>query len=130
MRFEIYIRVEGQNFDPAIFDSSLPAGLRGTVIERKNLRNDRHGVMRLLWKSPHKMASSFPENDLISLLDEFRDDLLNQRATNPKINITAQLVLRYSANDDPPGYYFSKDLIKRLAELEGDLDIDAIVDSR
>lgn len=128
MRFETYLRVEGVAFEPAVFDSSLPAGLRGRVVERKHVRSSPDRPMRLYWESRRVVASASPEDGLAALLAELHDALRARRALDPTIKISAQVVMRYSHESEPIGYYFSREIVGQLAELGGDLDIDAALD--
>jgi len=129
MKFNIYVRVEGSFFDPEKFNARLPIDLRGEVYERKHMRQ-RDGCHEMrYWRSRVVEVESEPERALTETLNAHKlfltADFLGGIA-----KVSAQMVFLQSEGDDARGVFICSDLVRLLAELNADLDVDVVHDLR
>lgn len=125
MRFTVYVRIEGENFDPHGFNQSLASERQGEV----GIRRGARGVARPLayWRSPCLQTDRLPEEAVEVLLRRYEAELLDAKE-KVGASVSVQVVNYYRDGDTPSGFYFSRALVQLLTRLDADLDIDAAID--
>lgn len=126
MKFKISLMIEGPDFDPTAFDSSLEYGLKGNVRKRDRL-SKKSKNQPIYWESNEIVADSgYPEDALFRLLTSYESIFVEIRTKSRDVVLRAQLVEEYCESESPRGFYFSSDLVGTLARLGADLDVDLI----
>ncbi|QLQ30520.1 MAG: hypothetical protein HZT40_01555 [Candidatus Thiothrix singaporensis] len=94
MRFEIYLSIEGNCFDPVKFNGTLDKSIAGDVIHRQKIGGNRLNSDSALiyWRStPCEVSDAeYPEDKLLKLVDSLTvdvQDLLKTMSVNVSVNI-------------------------------------------
>lgn len=131
MRFEIYLSIEGNCFDPVKFNGTLDKSIAGDVIHRQKIGGNRLNSDSALiyWRStPCEVSDAeYPEDKLLKLVDSLTvdvQDLLKTMSVNVSVNIVEYL----DATDTPRGVYFPSCLIKAVAQINANVDMDIVRD--
>ena len=131
MRFKIYLTIEGNNFNPTLFNNMLDELITGEVIQRKRVGshalNENTNLTYWRSKSYEVTASNYPEDtlfNLITLLANNAQDFLAKES----VKISANIVEYLKHTDSPRGFFFSSELIKVLAQLNAEIDTDIVYD--
>ncbi len=129
IKYQVYIWVDGNNFDPDRFNKSLDADNQGLVLYRKRVENGEVEKYGQYWKSNDvDVHVDRPEESLENLLRLLRIDLLKIKDI-PSIRIVAEFVVIYNTNDSTRGFFFSPTTIQLLDEIGAGLDLDIYNDN-
>lgn len=126
----VYFWIDGNDFDPVLFNESLISELQGEICIRKEVpANDLvKSRPKSFWKSKTVIVNEgFPEEKLIELLKLYEKNMAAILKQN-EICIMAELVAKYVNNTEVGGYYFSPEAISFMSKLKIGLDIDVYVD--
>jgi hypothetical protein len=121
----IYIRIDGEGFDPDRFQDEHGKELGGSVGVTKRVRADgTQELARTNWKSEIVQSrSGDPEDELTKLLIKLRPILINMRERQD-IRVTAQVVQNVSRFDEASGLFLPRETIQILAEVGASCDFD------
>jgi len=129
-KFKVYIWIEGEQFNPNVFNATLNAELRGSA-----LMNEKKVDNRIqFWRSEVMEVSRddpcpYPEEVLAKLLSNLKSDLLKVHEL-PGIRIFAEVVADKNIKSlggyfSLGGFFFSKEKIQHLAEIKASLNVSA-----
>jgi hypothetical protein len=121
----IYIRIDGEGFDPDRFQVEHGKELGGSVGVTKRVRADgTQELARTNWKSEIVQSrSADTEDELTKLLLKLRPILINLRERQD-IRVTAQVVQDVSRFDEASGLFLPRETIQLLAEVGASFDFD------
>jgi hypothetical protein len=126
MNLRAYLIVEGVDFDPSAFHKAVDLVVGGQVCERRHL-SPKSTAQRSYWKSRELLADTeIPEQPLIELI-KLLAPMLHPPLVPSTSRVSAQIVAEYANDESPRGYYLSASLVRALAGLGADLDIDVAV---
>jgi hypothetical protein len=126
MKFKIYLRIEGRDFDPKEFVASLPPRIRGEVVYRRHNGAPLTQVPLEYWRGRQiETDGSEPESVLQELIGEITP-YVTVLATKSETQITANLVAIYDENEEPRGFFFSRDIVGMLSAIRASLDVDVV----
>lgn len=133
MRSSVLLAAEGPGFDPwACQVEALQHGFNGRVVERRQhgVPASLAGVQRFYWASNHvELASGAPEEVLLEMLRRF-GEAYPHLTTLANAKISAQIVVHLLPSDQWRGVFLSAELVRALAFVGADLDIDIEHDLR
>jgi hypothetical protein len=131
MRFQVYLSLEGSHFNPTEFNNSLDEKKVGQVGQRKKISSNaiKLNVREFYWKSKvyEVVDVGYPEDYLLDLIKSLTSEI-KALSEKQEVKVSANIVA-YSKESDPTrGFYFSSDLVKALALLNAEINIDAVYD--
>ncbi|HEX7817132.1 hypothetical protein [Dyella sp.] len=131
MRFEVYVRAEASEDDLAELQSRCSLhGIKGDMVTRRHVPAAAiaNGARAIYWRSEiFPVENEFPEDALLRVVDSLKKVASDIRLTHD-IKFSSEIVGYYSSSDSPGGFYVSASLIKSLASVDADLDIDVVHD--
>ena len=121
----IYIRIDGDGFDPDRFQDEHGKELGGSVGVTKRVRADgTQELARTNWKSEIVQSrSGDPEDELTQLLLKLKPILSSMRDKS-NIRVIAQVVQDVSRQDEASGLFLPREAIQLLAEIGASFDFD------
>ena len=121
----IYIRIDGDGFDPDRFQDEHGKELGGSVGVTKRMRADgTQELARTNWKSEIVQSrSGDPEDELTQLLLKLKP-ILSSLRDKPSIRVIAQVVQDVSRQDEASGLFLPREAIQLLAEIGASFDFD------
>jgi hypothetical protein len=121
----IYIRIDGEGFDPDRFQAEHGKELGGSVDVIKRVRADgTQEVARTNWKSEIVQSrSGDPEDELTKLLLKLKPVLLALK-DKQDIRVIAHVVQDVSRQDEASGVFLPREAIQLLAEVGASFDFD------
>jgi hypothetical protein len=121
----IYIRIDGEGFDPDRFQAEHGKDLGGSVgVTRRVATDGTQELARTNWKSEIVQSrSGDPEDELTKLLLKLRPVLIAMR-DKQDIRVIAQVVQDVSRHVEASGVYLPREAIQLLAEVGASFDFD------
>jgi hypothetical protein len=121
----IYIRIDGEGFDPDRFQDEHGKELGGSVgVIKRVCADGTHEVARTNWKSEIVQSrSGDPEDDLTKLLLQLKPVLLAIK-DKQDIRVIAQVVQDVSRHDEASGVFLPREAIQLLADVGASFDFD------
>jgi Domain of unknown function (DUF4279) len=121
----IYIRIDGEGFDPDRFHDEHGKALGGSVGVTKRVGADgTQELARTNWKSEIVQSrSGDPEDELMKLLLKLNPVLFDLR-DKQNIRVIAQVVQDVSRHDEASGLFLPREAIQLLAEVGASFDFD------
>lgn len=124
MIFRGYVTIEGSDFDPQAFGANNGDCLGGRVLERRHLSH-KSTAQRLSWESNHVVSANCLEEEILALITRLTP-MLNTVSSISTTKISVQVVEELEDSEPPRGIYISASLIKALADLRADFDVDIV----
>lgn len=125
-KFDIYIWIDGINFDPDRFQAGIAANLGGEVRSRKRVEGQRIAEAGKYWRSEVlSPAEDCVEEELLKLILKFKAEIQRAKSLGAD-RVFAEIVGYMKDVDHLRGFYISKELSRLLSELDMDLDIDIV----
>jgi hypothetical protein len=121
----IYIRIDGEGFNPDRFQDEYGKEFGGSVGVTKRVRADgTQELARTNWKSEIVQSrSGDPEDELTKLLIKLRPILIAMREEKD-VRVIAQVVQDVSRHNEASGVYLPREAIELLAEVGASFDFD------
>lgn len=131
MRFKVYLSLEGSHFNPIKFNDSLDEKKIGQVVQRKKISSNaiKLNVSEFYWESKVYEVTDvcYPEDKLLDLIKSLTSEI-KALSEKQEVKASANIVAYLKGSDPPRGFYFSSDLVKALALLNAEINIDAVYD--
>jgi hypothetical protein len=123
--YRIYIRIDGEGFNPDRFQDEHGKELGGSVGVTKRVRGDgTQELARTNWKSEIVQSrSGDPEDALLKLLLKLRPTLVDMR-DDKNMRVIAQVVQDVSRRDEASGLFLPREAIQLLADVGASFDFD------
>ena len=117
-----YLTIDGEEFDPEIFDLGLNDAVKGEVRAYRRPPFGRSATIKAYWKSLERQVANgeFPEQALLSLLTGLAPHL--PKADGKAIVTTAYVVLHAVRLGDVRGVHLPCELISLLGKLGAHLE--------
>lgn len=125
MKLRTYISLQGEGFNPHEFQSQGGEAVGGQIRRRKQVTAS-HGSDAEYWVSAIVFSQSESiGDDLKSVLAQVTP-LLKAVPQSAALRAYAHVVVEFEPGDEPPGLFFSGEVIRLLNEAGAELDIDAV----
>jgi hypothetical protein len=121
---QVYLWIDGSNFDPDEFHRTVGSKLGGSVVSTKRMRDGSVQPGPKFWRSRVvPVVSQDPENQLHELLVQMKPELTNLKNVSG-MRLGAEVVEEVDEMDALRGFFFPRETIELLAEMGLGLDID------
>lgn len=122
-KVEIYIYIDGREFDPAKFDASLPLVLSGEVRPIFRMSKGVKKTVGKYWRSKiRSVAESKVEAALLLVIKQYESHLRRAKATGAN-RIFANIVSRSAKPPRLSGLHFSRELLQALVRVGAEVDL-------
>lgn len=125
MRLRTYISLQGEGFNPREFQAQGGEAVGGQVRRRKQViaspdDDAEYWVSAVVFGQPESIG-----DELKGVLAGVTP-LLSAIPRREALKAYAHVVVEFEAGDEPPGMFFSGEVIRLLHEAGAELDIDAV----
>jgi len=126
-RVRVYVKIFGPSFDAEAFQRAIGSKHGGQVRVTQRIQDGSVEVSGRYWRSKIVEVgyAEDPGEALFQLLSEIEAILVGV-AKEPSTCVTAEVVEEIDDLEALVGFYFSRDLIRLLARISADIDVDIV----